>query len=292
MYIKTIVLCSLLTLIAQANEDINKSKIFKDKYLNTHRLNKVESIDKTANIDYKISNITNMTTISNEMNNSVAKMVKKQLKTNSMINEAKQIQVHQESKSFQKKVLENEDYLLYDKKINWQQYLGKYKNNSNQIIKSLKEKGSVSSNISSNKYLKQNEKIFIIISSSISKNILKNYFEMLQNVNTDVTFVLRGSIGGIKKIMPTLNWIKEITTKQDNTRYEYNVIIEPRIVSKYKVKRVPAVLYIKDYDSSYTKEVYNEEYYIYYGAVDVDYVLEKINIDVKSDGLKKLIKNI
>ena len=66
-----------------------------------------------------------------------------------------------------------------------------------------------------NQFLENDEKIFIIISSSIPKHILQNYFEMLQNVNTDVTFVLRGTINGIKEIKPTLNWIQEILTKKD-----------------------------------------------------------------------------
>ena len=189
-------------------------------------------------------------------------------------------------------IIENENYLLYDKKINWQQHLGQYKNRTNTALEQLKDKGTISSEISSNQFLEHNEKIFIIISSSIQKHILKNYFETLQKVNTDVTFVLRGTIGGVKKIKPTLDWIQEILTKNDNTRYEYNVIIEPRIVSKYNIKQVPAVLYVKNYNPSYTEESANEEHYIYYGAVDIDYALEKINDDVKSFGINKVLGKI
>jgi len=292
MYIRSIALCSLLTLTAQANEDINKSKVFNDKYLSEQKLNKVELPKTSGNIiDYKISNIKNMTTISKDTNTTVSSMIKTQLDKNNMKSEATIITNHKSSKSFQKEVLKNEEYILYDKKINWQQHLGKHKNRSNKIIKNLKEKGTISSETTTNQYLDNDEKIYIIISSSMPNHIIKNYFEMLQNVNTDVTFVLRGTIGGIKKIMPTLNWIKDLLKKEDGN-YEYNIIIEPRVVTKYNIERVPAVLYIKNFDSSYIKENSDEKYYIYYGTVDVDYALEKINIDVKSKGLKKLLKSI
>ena len=112
---------------------------------------------------------------------------------------------------------------------------------------------------------------------------------MLQKVNTDVTFVLRGTIGGIKEIKPTLEWIQEILTKSDNSRYEYNIMIEPRVVSKYKVEQTPAVLYVKNYNPSYIEESTDEEHYIYYGAVDIDYALKKINGDVKSLGIEKIL---
>jgi type-F conjugative transfer system pilin assembly protein TrbC len=290
MHFKTFYLAVIFFIIsAQANED--KQKLFSDKYLDSQRLNPYQN-SSSSNVDYKISNVKDMITVDDDTNTTVSQMIKKQLDKNSMQSEASKINVRKNSKAFQEEVLENEEYLLYDKKINWQQHLGKHKNRSNKIIQTLKEKGSVSASLSSNQYLDHDEKIFVVISSSIPKHIIQNYFEILQSVNTDVTFVLRGTIGGVKKIMPTLNWIKDLLKKQDGTHYEHNVIIDPRVASKYQVERVPAVLYIKDYDSSYTKEVYDEEYYIYYGAIDVDYALEKINIDVKSRGLDQLIKNI
>lgn len=270
--------------------DANKTKVFNDKYLSSQKLDKYQ--DTKINIDYKISDITNMTTISKDTNSSATNLIKNITKSQAMSDEASAINDFKNSKYFQKEILKNEEYILYDKKINWQQHLGRYKNSSNHIIKSLKEKGSVSATFSSNKYLDHNEKIFIIISSSIPEHILKNYFEMLQNVNTDVTFVLRGTIGGVKKIMPTLNWIKKVTTKKDNSRYEYNIIIEPRISTKYNIEKVPALLYIKNYDEFYIQRDTDEMYYIHYGAVDVDYALEKINLDVKSKGLKKLLEKI
>jgi hypothetical protein len=247
MHFKTIFLAATFLIIAaQANED--KKEIFNDKYLNSQKLDEYRNTNINTTTDFKISNIKEMTKISDDINKSTSTMIDNSLKSDALKNEAHEIDNKVKSKVFQKKIIENENYLLYDKKINWQQHLGQYKNRTNTALEQLKEKGIVSSEISSNQFLEHNEKLFIVISSSIPKHILKNYFEMLQNVNTDVTFVLRGTIGGVKKIKPTLDWMQEVLTKSDNTRYEYNVVIEPRIVDKYKIERLPAVLYVKKYN--------------------------------------------
>lgn len=290
MHFKTFYLAVIFFIIsAQANED--KQKLFSDKYLDSQRLNPYQN-SSSSNVDYKISNVKDMITVDDDTNTTVSQMIKKQLDKNSMQSEASKINVRKNSKAFQEEVLENEEYLLYDKKINWQQHLGEHKNRSNKIIETLKEKGSISASLSSNQYLDHNEKIFIVISSSIPKHIIQNYFEMLQKVNTDITFVLRGTIGGIKEIKPTLEWMQDVLTKNNNTRYEYNVVIEPRIVSKYNIEQVPAVLYVKNYNPTYTEKSTDEEHYIYYGAVDIGYALEKINDDAKSLGIEKILDRI
>ncbi len=291
MHFKTIFLAAtFLILTAQANED--KKEIFNDKYLNSQKLDQYRNTNINISSDFKISNIEEMTKISDEVNTNTSSIINNSLKSDTLENEAREIDSKVKSKDFQKEIIENENYLLYDKKINWQQHLGQYKNRTNTALEQLKDKGTISSEISSNQFLEHNEKIFIIISSSIPKHILKNYFETLQKVNTDVTFVLRGTIDGVKKIKPTLDWIQDILTKNDNTRYEYNIIIEPRIVSKYNIKQVPAVLYVKNYNPSYTEKSIDEEHYIYYGTVDIGYALEKINDDVKSFGIEKILSKI
>lgn len=291
MHFKTLFLAAtFLILSAQANED--KKELFNDKYLNSQKLDQYRNTNINTTSGFKISNIKEMTKISDDVNKSTSTMIDNSIKSDALKSEAQEIDSKVKSKDFQRKIIENENYLLYDKKINWQQHLGQYKNRTNTALEQLKDEGAVSTEMSTNQYLEHNEKLFIVISSSIPKHILKNYFEMLQNVNTDVTFVLRGTIGGVKKIKPTLDWIQEILTKNDNTRYEYNVIIEPRIVDKYKIERLPAVLYVKNYNPSYTEELTDEEHYLYYGAVDIDYALEKINGDIKSSGIKKILDKI
>lgn len=291
MHFKTFFLAAFLLTFSWANED--KKELFEDKYLNSQKLDQYKDTNINTSPDFKISNIKNMSKISDKENEDTAEMLKNSLKPELLKDEATKIDTHAKSKEFQKKIIENENYLLYDKKINWQQHLGKYKNRTNTVLKQLKDKGTISSEISKNQFLANDEKLFIIISSSIPKHILKNYFDMLQKVNTDVTFVLRGTIGGVKKIKPTLEWIQDLLlSKGNNSRYAYNIIIEPRIASKYKIQKVPAVLYIKNYDPSYIKENPDEKYYIYYGAVDIDYALEKINSDVKSLGIEKFLGRI
>lgn len=292
MYIKISSLIIAIIITAQAQE---KTEIFNDKYLNQQKLDPYRNTDVTSNIDYKITDVKKMTNTSEEINKDVLNMIEKNNKSKSLENKAQEINNYTKTKDFKKKVDESENYLLYDKKINWQQHLGQHNQNSNpasnNVIKNLKQ-NSKSDITTSNQFLNSNERIFIIISSSIPKHILKNYFDSLQSVNTDVTFVLRGTIGGVKKIMPTLNWIQDVLKKDENSRYEYNIIIEPRIVSKYNIEKVPAVLYVNNYNPSYLETSKDEKHYIYYGTVDIDYALEKINLDAKSEGLKKVLNGI
>lgn len=290
MHFRNLFLITTFFLISTVQAE-DKKDLFNDKYLNSQKLDPYRNTT-IMNSDFKISNIKEITNIPEDINQSTSTMINNNLKSNAIENDAKEIESQIKSKDYQKKIIENENYLLYDKKINWQQHLGQYKNRTNVVLEELKNKGTVSSEISSNHFLEHNEKLFIIISSSIPKHILKNYFEMLQNVNSDVTFILRGTIGGVKKIKPTLDWIQEILIKNNSTKYEYNVLIEPRIVNKYKIEKLPAVLYIKDYNPSYTEESTNEEYYIYYGAVDINYALKKINDNAKSLGIKKLLLSL
>jgi len=158
--------------------------------------------------------------------------------------------------------------------------------------------------LSKNKFLNPNEKIFIVISSSLKKETIRNYFKMLENVNTDVTFILRGVIGSPKKIMPTIDYINGLLVKDPSkdasdqaNRYSFNVEINPKITRRFDVKQVPAVLFIKNYNPVVQeyKEIIgtpdkDELYWIAYGEASIDYALEQINQKAKSDGIERLLK--
>ena len=175
MHFKTLSLVTFLILSAAASED--KKELFNDKYLNSQKLNLYRDTNINTSSDFKISNIKEMTKISDETNTTTSTMIENSIKSNTLENEAQNLKEQIKSKDFQKKIVENENYILHDKKINWQQHLGQYKNRTNTALEQLKEKGTVSSELSSNQFLANNEKLFIVISSSIPKHILKNYFE-------------------------------------------------------------------------------------------------------------------
>ena len=149
MHFKTLFLAAtFLILSAQANED--KKELFNDKYLNSQKLDQYRDTNINTSSDFKISNIKEMTKISDETNTTTSTMIENSIKSNTLENEAQNLKEQIKSKDFQKKIVENENYILHDEKINWQQHLGQYKNRTNTALEQLKEKGTVSSELSSN----------------------------------------------------------------------------------------------------------------------------------------------
>lgn len=210
---------------------------------------------------------------------------------------AKEAKEYSNSKEFKDLVKQNKDHILYDKSIDWSKY--SIVANNNQELTSQKQQ-----NI--NKFLDSDDRVFIVISESIPKETIIDYFKLLENVNTDVTFILRGVVGNdISQINPTLNYIRDLLIKDKNVdmqdpknHYHYNIEINPKIIRKFKIESVPAVVYVQGYNQALQeateipKETGGERYYIAYGNVAVDYALQKINQEARSKSLENLIKNM
>ena len=64
-------------------------------------------------------------------------------------------------------------------------------------------------------------------------------------------------------------------------RYQVAIRLKPSLFTKYEITRVPAVIYDHDGNS-----------FLIQGDTGLDYLLERINREVKSKGLTDLIKKI
>ena len=204
------------------------------------------------------------------------------------------------SKAFKQEIKKAEDYLLDDKGFDFGKYA--YSEQTMAMIKDMENNKHL---ISKNEYLDANERIFIIISSSMSDETIKNYFNALENVSSDTTFVLRGIVGNdIRYFMPTQKFLTKSLSKsgkdtisKDDEFYNFNIEINPKITRRFKIEKVPAVLYIKNYNPAVQdfqnfigSPDENESYYIAYGEAEVAYALREINKQAKSAGLDRLIK--
>lgn len=292
--------------IASAKQDENKTQIYMDKYLPSEKMKQLDISPEMMREKTKDINLSNMK-IQRDVNESSFKNKFGEistLKSTSAESHAKEVSNYVRGEKFQKGVTENEKYILYDKSIDWSKYTGKYNEQTKNTIEQLEKTNSPL--VSKNQYLNANEKLFIVISSSLPKETIQSYFQMLEGVNLDVTFIMRGVIGTPQKIMPTVNYIndllvknpKEDMTKQEN-RYQFNVEINPKITRRFDVKEVPAILFIKNYNPVVQeyKEVIgspdkDEHYWIAYGDASIDYALEQINKNAKSDGIERLLKAI
>lgn len=298
---------SLCLVLFAADSNLTKEQVFENKYLQDKAQMKsqisIDGLYKNTR-DFNLSNIRNDMNLTKDKINERYKIIFNQSKEAN--DSARDVSNMRKSDAFQKKVIENEDYILYDKSINFGDYLGDYSQNTKDMIRQMESSKHL---MSMNRYLNPNEKIFIVISSSMDRSSVQNYFKLLENVKTDVTFVLRGLVGNdARYISPTRLYIQDLLIKDINNKnkedennfYHYNIQINPKITRKFNITKVPAVIFIKNYDpivEDYQKminvpENSSEEYYVAYGEASIDYVLKEINKQAKSDGLDRLLENM
>ncbi|EGK7562067.1 hypothetical protein IO476_001064 [Campylobacter coli] len=302
--IGSILLCSSLFAI---DSNITKEQIFRNKYLQdkSQMQNKISVDELHRNTrDFNLSSVRqDMNLTRDEIENKYEIKFNQSMEANQS---AKEISNMRRSEAFQKKIVDNQNYILYDKSMNFDEYLGEYSQNTKDMISQMENSKHL---ISSNKYLNPNEKIFIVISSSMDKSSIQNYFKLLENVNTDITFVLRGLVGNdARYINPTFSYLQDLLIKDPNNKnkedknnfYYFNIEINPKVTRRFNITKAPAVIFIKNYDpivQDYQKMTNtpadtNEEYYVAYGEVSINYALSEINKQAKSDGLARLIQNM
>lgn len=296
----------LTSLLFATDNNLSKEQLFEKKYLNDiSKMKSQISVDEL----YKNTKDFNLSSMRKDLNISQKEIKDKYnfefLPPSKEANESiKDILDIRRSAKFNQEILKNEEYILNDKNFDFSRHLGDYSENTKQMIRDMENSKHL---LSTNKYLRKDEKIFIIISSSMNKESIKNYFAMLENVNTDVTFVLRGIIGNDPRYMkPTINYIQDLLVKNPsgskedaNNLYRFNIEINPKLTRRFNISKVPAVLFIKNYNpiiQDYNEVIgspdENEHYYIAYGESSIDYALREINKDAKSEGLDNFLKNM
>jgi len=130
--------------------------------------------------------------------------------------------------------------------------------------------------------LRAGEKIYILVSSSVPLDTLRNYARDMDKLGEPGMYmVLRGFIGGGEKIRPTLKFIRKVVLKDKDCSglnckaYAVRMDIDPRIFRKYGVDVVPAIVY----------ESEKGDGYLLYGDMSLEGALLKINKQAKSVAL-------
>lgn len=302
---KTLIILASLSLL-NAENNLTKEQIFENKYLKDKA-----SMQSQISVDglYKNTKDFNLSKLRGDLNLSREEINSKYkpsfYENIKAYQSASEVSNLRRSENFKQEVVKNEDYILHDKSMNFSEYLGQYSENTKNLIQEMESKKHI---MSSNQYLSPDEKLFIVISSSLSKESIQNYFKMLERVNTDITFVLRGLVGNdVRYINPTRAYIQDLLIKnphnkdkQDkNNVYYFNIHINPKITKHFNITKVPAVIFIKnynpileDYQALPKKQDEKEEVFIAYGEVGIDYALKSINKEAKSQGLERLLYNM
>lgn len=90
-------------------------------------------------------------------------------------------------------------------------------------------------------------RLVVAISSSMPEEMVREYMRQLDQV-PEAIVVLRGFVGGAKKVAPTGAWIEQVRRKQPSCRecahYMVEVVVDPLAYSMLGIEKVPAVTFL------------------------------------------------
>jgi len=138
--------------------------------------------------------------------------------------------------------------------------------------------------------LPENERIYLFVSSSVPIETLRNYARDLDRLGDPAVFmVLRGFVGGMKRVKPTMDFVGKIITEDANCdiaknrcrAYRVNIKIDPLLFRKYGITRVPAAVYALDVlsmDATLSEGMKGNakkgDHYTLYGDASLGHILE------------------
>jgi len=158
------------------------------------------------------------------------------------------------------------------------------------------------------------ERVYVFISSSMPMETLRNYAISIDKGNDpNVVMVMRGLIGGISKLIPTMEFIGRFLIKDsaclarsvqsggalECDTYGAEVLIDPMLFSRYDIGVVPAVVYatgVKPYDPEGSEGFEGNTQVgaskTVFGDAALDAVIETIADNTKSKSLEVLVKKM
>ena len=142
-------------------------------------------------------------------------------------------------------------------------------------------------------HLAESEKIYLFLSSSMPDETIHAYLADIERVaDPKLLPVTRGLVRGIHNrkahtkyfsqiLKKDLSCIDQRHPKEICQRLKVSISVNPLLFAKHNISRVPAVVYTN-----------REKVFIIHGDAGFDYLLERINREVKSATLTSLIKNV
>ena len=154
--------------------------------------------------------------------------------------------------------------------------------------------------------LPANERIYIFISSSIPRETLRNYVRDVARLkDPNVKLVMRGLVGGVKYIKPTMRFVSGILLKDPSCdpekgrceRYAAGVNVDPMLFRRYGIDMVPAIVFARDVNvldpamsEGMERNARSGEFYTIHGDVALGYALERFRAETGSGSLEALIR--
>jgi len=99
------------------------------------------------------------------------------------------------------------------------------------------------------------ERLYVFISSSVPTSVLRTYASDIAKLkDPNVVMVVRGFIGGMSKIGPTISFFSDVLKKDANCEVgpdaqcdmqQVSLIVDPLLFRKYQVAQVPSFVYVR-----------------------------------------------
>ena len=142
--------------------------------------------------------------------------------------------------------------------------------------------------------MQSGKRIFLMISSSVPFKTLRRYVLTIADNNLPVQMIMRGLIPGSNSgeyFMPTIKYMESlITYKGKPGYYDMHIDIDPLVFTKFNVHKVPALIYVRNYNPQTFTDL-GEQAYAIYGNADLEYGLKKIESKTKSAYVKRVLSN-
>lgn len=138
--------------------------------------------------------------------------------------------------------------------------------------------------------LDANERIYLFLSSSVPDETVHAYIGTIAGTgDSNIIPVMNGFVGGLDDIEISTKYFSRILKKnlecQDGEeacqRYQVSIKLKPSLFAQYGITQVPTVVYASDKDT-----------FIITGDAGLDYLLGRINREVKSATLGGLIRSM
>ncbi|QTA78808.1 Putative Type IV conjugative transfer system pilin assembly protein TrbC [Desulfonema limicola] len=146
----------------------------------------------------------------------------------------------------------------------------------------------------------ENKRIYIFISSSMPDDVIRRYITAASPIADKTVFLMRGFVGGISKIKPTLFYISRILCK-DNAPGSPECLtgvidVNPNLFKSFNINKVPAVLYlpgnIQPCGCGDCPDENNMPGFISYGDASLTWHLAKIQETGKIKSLDRIISRL
>lgn len=173
--------------------------------------------------------------------------------------------------------------------------------NGRLILQDIPRKATPEANVTRRHFLAEDERIYVFVSSSMPKETLKNYASSIDKLkDSRIIMVLRGCIGGCRKLMPTAHFVQSIVAPSEKEQLQVEVQIDPNLFRLHDVGVVPAVVFASgvrlDVDEGSEGDLTHLQVepssYAVFGDVSLDYAIEKIEAKVRNPRLKALVAEL